>query len=192
MLEVVKKIGLSCLLVLLGGVVYFFRLERPVEMLEDVDKKETIVQDDARTVPVVRVHVAGAVVNPGVYEIPVGMTVMELIAYSGGLAPDANLDKVNLAKMVGSGQRVFVPFLKERQSRSRSNKSARILIQPIAINQVNRAELEIIPGIGRKMAQEIIAYRQRHGRFQSEQELLQVKYIGKRMLEKIKPYITFD
>jgi competence protein ComEA len=192
MLEVVKKIGLSCLLVLLGGLVYFFRLERPVETLEDVDKKETVVQNDIRAVPVVRVHVAGAVVNPGVYEIPVGMTVMEAIAYSGGLAPDANLDKVNLAKMVGSGQRVFVPFLKERQSRSRSSKSARILVQPIAINQVNRTELETIPGIGRKMAQEIIAYRQRHGRFQSEQELLQVKYIGKRMLEKIKPYITFD
>jgi len=192
MLEVVKKIGLSCLLVLLGGLVYFFRLERPVETLEDVDKKETVVQKDIRAVPVVRVHVAGAVVNPGVYEIPVGMTVMEAIAYSGGLAPDANLDKVNLAKMVGSGQRVFVPFLKERQSRSRSSKSARILVQPIAINQVNRTELETIPGIGRKMAQEIIAYRQRHGRFQSEQELLQVKYIGKRMLEKIKPYITFD
>jgi competence protein ComEA len=192
MLEVVKKIGLSCLLVLLGGLVYFFRLERPVETLEDVDKKETVVQNDIRAVPVVRVHVAGAVVNPGVYEIPVGMTVMEAIAYSGGLAPDANLDKVNLAKMVGSGQRVFVPFLKETQARSRSSKSARILVQPIAINQVNRTELETIPGIGRKMAQEIIAYRQRHGRFQSEQELLQVKYIGKRMLEKIKPYITFD
>lgn len=62
----------------------------------------------------------------------------------------------------------------------------------ININTAGVAELQEIPGIGEKKAQAIIHYRNEHGSFQSVNELTQVKGIGTKMLEKMKPYIGLN
>jgi competence protein ComEA len=59
----------------------------------------------------------------------------------------------------------------------------------ISINRAGLAELQEIPGIGEKKAQAILEYRKTHGTFASIDELTQVKGIGDKMLEKMKPYI---
>lgn len=59
----------------------------------------------------------------------------------------------------------------------------------ISINRAGLAELQEIPGIGEKKAQAILDYRKTHGSFASIDELTQVKGIGDKMLEKMKPYI---
>jgi competence protein ComEA len=59
----------------------------------------------------------------------------------------------------------------------------------ISINRAGLAELQEIPGIGEKKAQAILDYRNTHGAFASIEELTQVKGIGDKMLEKMKPYI---
>ncbi|MBP1999128.1 comEA protein [Paenibacillus shirakamiensis] len=46
-----------------------------------------------------------------------------------------------------------------------------------------------IPGIGAKKAAAILAYREQHGAFKSINELTEVKGIGNKMLEKMRPYI---
>ncbi|RAP34374.1 hypothetical protein DID77_01130, partial [Candidatus Marinamargulisbacteria bacterium SCGC AG-439-L15] len=56
------------------------------------------------------VHVAGAVKQPGVYRIKPGLRALDILKLAGGTLPDANLDKVNLAKKAKDGQRLFVPF----------------------------------------------------------------------------------
>ena len=59
------------------------------------------------------VHVAGAVVAPGVYHLPASARVIDAIAAAGGLRADAMSDGVNLAAPVRDGSRVYVPVLGE-------------------------------------------------------------------------------
>jgi len=60
----------------------------------------------------------------------------------------------------------------------------------VDINVADQKALESLPFIGPVLAQRIIEYRQTHGAFQSIEELLNVKGIGKKRLAQLKPYIT--
>ena len=59
----------------------------------------------------------------------------------------------------------------------------------ININKASLSELQNIPGIGEKKAGAIVDYRNQHGSFTKIDDLLNVKGIGEKMLEKMKPYI---
>ena len=48
--------------------------------------------------------------------------------------------------------------------------------------------LELLPGIGKTLADRIVAYRQ-HKRFETEIDITEVKGIGPRLYERIKPYL---
>ena len=53
------------------------------------------------------VHVGGAVVNPGLYELAEGSRVKDAIDAAGGLKEDADLDSINLAEQLGDGVRIL-------------------------------------------------------------------------------------
>ncbi|MBP1578459.1 MAG: helix-hairpin-helix domain-containing protein [Oscillospiraceae bacterium] len=60
----------------------------------------------------------------------------------------------------------------------------------ININTADTRELIKLSGIGEVKAAAIVAYREEHGAFSSLEELLNVKGIGEKTLEKIRGYIT--
>ena len=60
----------------------------------------------------------------------------------------------------------------------------------IDINHASQIVLQEIPGVGPVLSGEIVAYREEHGAFESVEELLNVKGIGEKTLENIKPYIS--
>lgn len=63
---------------------------------------------------------------------------------------------------------------------------------PININTATLEQLKLLNGIGDVYAQRILDYRAEIGQFQHIEELLDVKGIGEKTLEKIRPYITIE
>lgn len=62
----------------------------------------------------------------------------------------------------------------------------------ININTATASELTALPGIGDKIAEDIIAYRTEHGGFKSVEELIEVDGIGEKKFEAIKDLVTVE
>jgi len=70
--------------------------------------------------------------------------------------------------------------------------SKKLLPHSININTANQKELELLPRIGPATAKHILEYRKAKGAFKTMDELVNVKRIGPKTLEKIRPYLTID
>ena len=85
----------------------------------------------------------------------------------------------------------FSPSTSSNPSRETEKKPAEPKVTfPVNINTASRRELEALPGIGEVLAQRILDYRKANGSFQSVDELVKVKGIGEKTLEKLRPYAT--
>jgi len=146
------------------------------------------------------VYVTGAVARPGVYSLPAGSRVYQLVEKSGGLTDEADAESINLAAKLADGVHVHVPregedkaptqgfMTQENQKKGSFLGSASAGL--IDINKASKEDLERLPGIGPKTAEAIIAYRESHGLFERVEDLLQVKGIGPKKLEAIRNLIT--
>lgn len=76
----------------------------------------------------------------------------------------------------------------EKEIISRKSVSNKV----IKINFASVEELNQLPGIGLKTAQNIVEYRKKIGGYSNADELLNVKGIGKSKLEKIKMLLNFE
>ena len=76
-----------------------------------VEPEPTAIPEQAS--PGIRVHVSGAVMSPGVYEMNEGDRVMDAIASAGGVQPNADLVSINLAQRVQDEAQYHVPRLGE-------------------------------------------------------------------------------
>ncbi|MBX7151868.1 helix-hairpin-helix domain-containing protein [bacterium] len=65
-------------------------------------------------------------------------------------------------------------------------------VRTININEANVQELASLPRVGPKLAARIVDYRNLHGPFTSVNDLQRVKGIGKKMFDKIKPFVTVN
>ena len=61
--------------------------------------------------------------------------------------------------------------------------------QLLDINTATVEQLKQLPGIGEKIAERIVKYREEHGYFKKVEDLLNVEGIGEKKLEAIKPLI---
>jgi len=157
----------------------------------------------AMQLPKIKVHVKGAVRKPGVYEFNVGARVEDAVKRAEAL-PKADVHALNLAAFLKDGDEVFVP---DRGSRALeafeealsigstkstptySRRQKQPLTGKVAINRATAEQLEGLPGIGPDLAKRIVEYRQAHGPFKSIDELLNVRGIGKKKLEALRPYV---
>ena len=61
---------------------------------------------------------------------------------------------------------------------------------PVNINKANKQQLMALPGIGETLAQRIIDNRNANGPFSSVDQLINIKGIGEKRLETLRPYAT--
>ena len=62
--------------------------------------------------------------------------------------------------------------------------------QPININTAGSEQLQLVPGIGPVTAQKILQMRKSYGSFKSVDDLMAVRGIGPKRLEKMRKYLT--
>lgn len=176
---------------------------------------QSAVTSKAAQAKTVRVQVSGAVLEPGIYDVPASCRVEEAIAAAGGLTENADSERVNLVRKVRDGMQIRVPVQKAARTSSTQRKSAQAksglgesasgkygsakadsgrnssMIQRVRINSASAGELQQLPGIGPTLAQRIVDIRSR-GRFASVEDLLRVPGIGKAKLAKLRDYVEVD
>ena len=87
---------------------------------------------------------------------------------------------------------VFFGFLAAQAGAADQAVSVKTKAEKINLNQATAAEISALPGLGEKKAEAIVEYRTQNGPFASVEDLLKVKGIGEKLLEKIKPMITVE
>lgn len=161
----------------------------------------------APTAAPLRVHVVGAVAQPGVYSLPPGSRVEAAIAAAGGALPAADLQRMNLADWLEDGQRLVLPYQPELAptgapdfiDNSGADRGTGVELDSptptlegglIDINHASQEELEQLPHIGPTIAQRIIEYRTQNGPFGSIEEIQNVAGIGEKIYADIQNLIT--
>lgn len=61
--------------------------------------------------------------------------------------------------------------------------------QTLELNSASAADLELLPGVGPKLAERIVAERMRRGGFRSLDELRAVKGVGPHTLARLRPWL---
>lgn len=141
------------------------------------------------------VHVAGAVLSPGVYRLPAGSRVDDAISAAGGGAGNAAVDGLNRARILADGEQVYVPTAEEVAA-GVSPPSASPGAAPttsggkIDINRATAAELEGLPGVGPATAQKIVEDRESNGPFAKPEDLMRVPGIGAKKFESMREYVA--
>ena len=62
--------------------------------------------------------------------------------------------------------------------------------KPLVLNTATIEQLEQLPGVGPRTAQDIVKFREKSGPFRRVEDLLAIRGITKRRLEKLRPYIV--
>ena len=62
--------------------------------------------------------------------------------------------------------------------------------KPVNINTANSEELQQVPGIGPATAQKILQMRKSYGAFKSVDDLLAIRGLGEKRLDKMRRYLT--
>jgi competence protein ComEA len=163
----------------------------------------------------VRIHVAGAVVRPGVYTVSSSARVVDAVKAAGGPTSRADLERINLAQTIVDTEQVFVP--------SRATRTTKITVAPrlrpsrttvpvsvptipgampiigvpnttmtslINLNSATSDQLDTLPGVGPSTAKAIISYRNRKGPFGKVEDLLNVPGIGPSKVAALRDQVT--
>lgn len=130
------------------------------------------------------VTLAGEVNFPGTYFFYNTVTLEEVINYAGKFTNNADKNDLNLNLVITKDY-----YLKVK-SIEKSNGDDEIIFNKVNINEATFLELLSVPNITETRAANIIIYRQQFGAFNCLEDLLNVKYIGNTVLEKISPYLT--
>jgi competence protein ComEA len=122
------------------------------------------------------VDVAGAVINPGVYSLPLNARVFEAIKAAGGLKKGADTSDINQARILRDGEQIYI--YPTTTSAGGISRPAVRKNGPIMINRATVKDFESLDGIGPVLANRIVSYRKTNGPFAAVEDLLKVPGIG--------------
>lgn len=170
-------------------------IQQPAATSEVALQKEEATEESAAQS--IKVDVKGAVKYSGVYDARQGERVHDVLKHAEVL-PNADLDAVNLSQEVSDALVIYIPFKGEvktdkytlyQNTGGYEGNSGSNVQKKININQAEQSELEEIPGIGPKKAQDIIKYRTDNKGFKAIEEIKEIRGVGDKTYEGLKDYI---
>lgn len=192
-------IGSGVLLVVIGLV-----LTRSQQQASEVVMlEETAVPPEASaSAKSIVVDVAGAVVDPGVYELTEGVRVEDALVKAGGFLPEADsayvTKHINRAQLLTDGAKIYIPIQGEFDTSQPeplavADATGQVIgistigSSSVNVNTASQSELEALWGIGAARANEIIANRP----YASQDELKAKANIPQNVLDRNAELITF-
>lgn len=165
-------------------------LRTPVPPPEERMPRASPALTSTTVAPTIVAHAAGAVARPGLYTLPTGSRVGDLLAMAGGPTPDADVDRVNLAAKLVDGSQIYVPQVGEVPPAGVGGASGDAAAGPLDLNTATLEQLDRLPGIGPATAEAIVETRARLGGFRTVDDLLEVRGIGPAKLDAIRDLVT--
>ncbi|OLS03344.1 helix-hairpin-helix domain-containing protein [Tissierella creatinophila] len=159
---------------------------------EDGQTKEETLQED------IIVHISGQVKNPGIVELSLGKRLIDAVELLGGLTPDADGDRINLAKKLQDEEKIYIPKIGEEvditlvetvmPTNETSGNNTQNSTEKIDINICTKEDLNTLPGIGDVLATRIIEHRETNI-FKTIEDIMNVSGIGAKKFEGLKDLI---
>ncbi|WP_049785529.1 ComEA family DNA-binding protein [Cellulomonas gilvus] len=135
------------------------------------------------------VDVVGAVARPGVVRLPPGSRVVDALDAAGGALTDADVARLNLARVLVDGEQVVVPRpgdpVVAAPPDAGGGADGGSLVD---LNTADEATLDTLPGIGPVLAARIVEHRAA-GPFASVDDLVDVPGIGQALLEDLRDLV---
>lgn len=168
------------------------QVNTPKSEVDKKDKEEPKVQTK-----MIAVHVAGAVKDGDkVVELAEGSRVEEAIALAGDITEEANLDTINLARVLVDGEKLYIPYKSDSKEKIQKITSISGKVNTgdglINVNTAGKIELMSLKNVGESTAQKIIDYREKNGPFKKIEDLVNVSGIGEKTLNGFKDKIIVD
>ncbi len=145
------------------------------------------------------IYVCGAVVTPGVYELPPGSRICDALESAGGFTERADINRINLAGTLTDGMMIFFPEVGEEMPEGYEIAAGTATGQTpvgektdsglVNINTAGVEDLCTLPGIGESKAKAVVEYREEHGPFAAKEEIMNVSGIGTGLYKKIEDLI---
>ncbi|MBE5911904.1 ComEA family DNA-binding protein [Pseudobutyrivibrio sp.] len=167
----------------------YFQASDSTEVSQEKSEEE-LPASEASTDQNIFVQVSGAVVSPGVYELPGDSRVYAAIEAAGGLLQTADDSDINQAAILEDGQKIYVYSAEEMaklQEAAIAEESANDGL--VNINTADVQLLTTLPGIGENKAKQIVAYRDSNGAFSSIEDIKNVSGIGDGIFNQINSLI---
>ncbi len=204
-----QKITIIIIMVVLAiGFYYYKNLTNLNEIEITKENLTTNAIEDEKVEEKIKIHISGAVKQEGIVELESESRVSDAIEKAGGLKDNADLENINLAYRLEDGTKIYIPKLEDRNnavsntteksmesfntsdSKQIETTSSTSGDKKININTATQTELELLPGIGKSTAQNIIQYRKENGKFKVVEDIKKVNGIGEGKYEKIKDLIV--
>lgn len=192
---IILALGLVGLTLFAYGLISLFLASKatPQDIVFESNSAKQNKNDDVKANSLT-VDVEGAVVKPGVYNLPQGSRIQDALVASGGLSASADRDfiakTINLATKLSDGAKIYIPKIGEdvkiTDSIGITSATGSIANSQININTANEQVLDSLPGIGSVTAQKIIGARP----YTSIEDLLSKKIVGSKVFDQIKDKIT--
>lgn len=200
-MKAIAFIALLCIGVIVLAAINLAGSFRTAELVVESEGAAVVVSDDGPadmgdseessvSAPVV-VHVGGAVVSPGVYELPGGSRVQDGVDAAGGFAADADVDSVNCARVLTDGEQVVIARVSPEGESAAGEAAVVEGSGKVNVNVASVEELDELKGVGPATAEAIVSYREENGPFSSAEDLLEVPGIGESKLEGMRDQVAF-
>ncbi len=146
---------------------------KKVTKLEENEVKENII------------YITGCVKQEGLYTFGRTVRLNDVINAAGGLKDEADLEKINLARVVKDGEKINIQPKTEEKLESDYTD---VYDDRINLNTATKEELMKLDGIGESTAEKILKYIEENGIYDIT-ELLNIEGIGEHKFENLKEKI---